>query len=386
MIARGDSHRRTLRGALADRHGGDGRRVPGARPAAGAPGGGQAAAPSLRRGSGVRRALPPRGVERGGPVAPERRGDLRPRGVGRHVLHRDGVPAGALAEDGGARAGSAGPVERDRRRRADPARGALRARARRDPPRPEAAQRDPRRGGAGEGHRLRDRAGGRLGHDADGLDHGHGAVPLAGAGAGPGGERGLGPVRGGDRAVRAADRRGALRRGDGGDDRAQAGLGDPAAAERAEPGGAAGARRGGGACAGEGSGGALRRRGRVPRGARVRAAAALRRGELRAGRRQRSGGAGDGAAAAGRARARGRAAGRGGAPSPALVDRGRGAARAGGGRGAGRAAGARQEPGDGAAGYGPDAGRRDGAADRGRAHGGAHADGEHKGADGYRVR
>ena len=51
----------------------------------------------------------------------------------------------------------------------------------------------------------------------------------------------------------------------------------------------------------EGSGGALRGRGRVPGGARVCAAAALRRSELRAGLRQWSGGARDGATAAGRA-------------------------------------------------------------------------------------
>ena len=62
---------------------------------------------------------------------------------------------------------------------------ALRAQARRDPPRSEAAQRDPRRGGPRAGHRLRDRPRGRLGHDADRLDHGHRPVPLSRAGAGP---------------------------------------------------------------------------------------------------------------------------------------------------------------------------------------------------------
>ncbi len=53
-----------------------------------------------------------------------------------------------------------------------------------DPPRPEAAQRDPRRGGPRARDRLRHRPRRRLGHDADGLDHGHRAVPLARAGAG----------------------------------------------------------------------------------------------------------------------------------------------------------------------------------------------------------
>ena len=53
---------------------------------------------ALRRGRGVRRALPPRGVERRRAAAPARRRRLRPRRVGRHVLHRDGVRRGALAE------------------------------------------------------------------------------------------------------------------------------------------------------------------------------------------------------------------------------------------------------------------------------------------------
>ena len=49
-------------------------------------------------------------------------GDLRPRRVGRHVLHRDGVRGRALAEDDRARAGRARPGAGDRHRRADPAR------------------------------------------------------------------------------------------------------------------------------------------------------------------------------------------------------------------------------------------------------------------------
>ena len=54
--------------------------------------------PPLRRGRRVRRALPPRGVERRRPAAPERRRRLRPRRVGRHLLHRDGVPRRPLAQ------------------------------------------------------------------------------------------------------------------------------------------------------------------------------------------------------------------------------------------------------------------------------------------------
>ena len=71
----------------------------------------------------------------------------------------------------------------------DPARRALRPQARDHPPRPQAPQRHHRRRGPREGHRLRDRQGRRVGHDADRLDHGHRAVPLARAGPGPRGQR-----------------------------------------------------------------------------------------------------------------------------------------------------------------------------------------------------
>ena len=67
-------------------------------PAARAQGRAEDALPPLRRGPRVRRALPPRGVERRRPAAPARRRRLRPRRVRRHLLHRDGVPRGALAE------------------------------------------------------------------------------------------------------------------------------------------------------------------------------------------------------------------------------------------------------------------------------------------------
>ena len=125
----------------------------------------------------------------------------------RHLLHRDGVRRRPLAEDDRARAGRARPGAGDRHRHADPARRALRAPPRRHPPRPEAAQRDPRRGGPRAGDGLRHRTRGRLGHDADGLDHGHRAVPLAGAGAGLHGQRRLRPLLDRRDPLRAAHRR-----------------------------------------------------------------------------------------------------------------------------------------------------------------------------------
>ena len=166
----------------------------------------QAALPALRRGPGLRRALPPRGVERRRAEPPERRPGLRPRRVGRHLLHRDGAargpqPQGHRARVRRARAGGGG-----RHRAADPARGAVRAPARRRPPRHQAAQRDRRRRGPREGHRLRDRPRRQLGHDRDGPDHGHGAVHLARAGPGPPGRRALRPLLDRRRALRAADR------------------------------------------------------------------------------------------------------------------------------------------------------------------------------------
>ena len=120
---------------------------------------------------------------RRGPAAPERRRRLRPRRVGRHATTSRWSCSRALAQ---------GDRPRARRRStagaavdiidADPARGALRAPARDRPPRHQAAQRDRRRGGPREGHRLRDRPRRRVGHDRDRPDHGHRAVPLARAG------------------------------------------------------------------------------------------------------------------------------------------------------------------------------------------------------------
>ncbi len=81
------------------------------------PGRAQAALPPLRRGRRVRRALPPRGLERRRAAAPQRRAGLRPRRVGRHLLHRDGVPAGPQPQAGRARPRRARAGARRRPRR-----------------------------------------------------------------------------------------------------------------------------------------------------------------------------------------------------------------------------------------------------------------------------
>ncbi len=163
--------------------------------------------------------------------------------------------------------GPLSPLGRDRHRRADPACRPLRPSARHHPPRHQAPQRDPRRGGAREGDRLRDRARRRLGHDADRLDHGHRAVPLARAGPGARRQRDLRPVRGRRRPLRAADRQRAVRGGLGGEHRAQAGLGRADPAEPAQSRGEPRARRGRDALARKGSQRALRERRRAHRGA-----------------------------------------------------------------------------------------------------------------------
>ncbi len=80
------------------------------------------------------------------------------------------------------------PLDQERAidlRHPDPPGGQLRAPARRDPPRLQAAQRDRRRRRPAQGHGLRHRPRRRLRDDRDRLDHGHRAVPLARAGPGP---------------------------------------------------------------------------------------------------------------------------------------------------------------------------------------------------------
>ena len=124
-------------------------------------------------------------------AAPEHRRHLRPRRVGRHALHRDGARRRARrsrrsSRERGAAAARASPSTLTD---ADPARGSLRAPARDRPPRRQAAQRDPRRGGPAKVTDFGIARAGALGHDRDRLDHRHRAVPLARAGPGPAGRR-----------------------------------------------------------------------------------------------------------------------------------------------------------------------------------------------------
>ena len=143
----------------------------------------------------LRRALPARGAGGRVAAAPQRRQRLRPRQASRAPTTSrwstcDGRTLKRLIRE-------EAPLEtepRDRPHDPDAEGGALRAPARCHPPRPQAAQRDRRRQRPRQGHRLRDRSRRRLGHDRDRLDHGHRPVSLARAGAGPRGQRALGPL------------------------------------------------------------------------------------------------------------------------------------------------------------------------------------------------
>ena len=167
----------------------------------------------------------------------------------------------------------------------------VRARARHRPPRPEAPERAGRLRGARARHRLRHRPRRGVGDHPDRVGAGHGAVPVAGAGAGPSRDRGVGHLLGRRDALRGSHRAGAVRRRLPGDGRAQAGLRAPAPAERAEPRGLARARRSGPARPGEGPGEPVRLRRGVPPGPRRRREGSvgrrLRRHRLLRGRRRR---------------------------------------------------------------------------------------------------
>ena len=76
--------------------------------------------------------------------------------------------------------------------------------------------------GPAEGDGLRHRARRGVADDRGRLDHRHGAVPLARAGARRAGRPALGPLLGRDRALRAADRHGAVHGDDAGRDRDEA--------------------------------------------------------------------------------------------------------------------------------------------------------------------
>ena len=114
--------------------------------------------------------------------------------------------------------------DRDRLRAADPARARLRAPQRDRPPRHQAAQhrRRPRR--PPQGHRLRHRPLGRVADDGGRLDRRHGAVPLARAGPRRAGRPALRPLLARDRALRDADREGAVHGRRAGRDRDEAPL------------------------------------------------------------------------------------------------------------------------------------------------------------------
>ena len=151
-------------------------------------------------------------------------------------LPRRAARSRTSSQSGGAAA--AGARDRPRHRRS--CGGRLRAPPRRDPPRLQAAQRDRRRAGPRQGHGLRHRPRRRVGDDGDRLDHGHGALPVARAGAGPRRHRRLRPLL--DRrdalrdARRAAAVRGRQRRGDRAQAPLRAARADLAAAARRQPG------------------------------------------------------------------------------------------------------------------------------------------------------
>ena len=175
---------------------------------------------------------------------------------------------GQLAEGADLAARPARAGHRDRLRDPDPARRPVRPPPRRDPPRPQAAQRDRRRRGRPDGHGLRDRARRSVRHDADRVDHGNRAVPVAGAGPGTRGQPAVRPLLGRDRPLRDAHRARPVRRRQ----RRSRSRSSRSARRRCHRArttrGHAGARAGRAAGAAEGPGGAVPRRGRVHRGAR----------------------------------------------------------------------------------------------------------------------
>ena len=211
------------------------------------------------RGSGVPRALPPRGARGRAAVAPEHRHGHRPRGRRRAAVHRLRARRGREPEGARPAHGPAAGPTGARARAPHRGRALVRARARARPPRREAAERPPQQRGRGQGDRLRHRAlaprGARRHADRDGARHRR--VPRARAGereAGLARDRRLLPRR---RALGAAGgrrpvRRRQLRRG-------RAAPRQRAAAEpaRAAAGRVAAARRSRAAGAGEGSGAPL---------------------------------------------------------------------------------------------------------------------------------
>ena len=157
----------------------------------------------------VRRALPPRGVA--APPASSTRNVVgvydRGEWDGTSYIameYLDGPHAQAARSS---RGGAAGPDPRDRPRRsrscAPRASRTGAAIIHRDL-KPHNVDR--RRRGPRQGHRLRHRPRRRVGHDADRLDHGHRAVPVARAGAGPRGHAAVRPLLDRHRPLRDAHR------------------------------------------------------------------------------------------------------------------------------------------------------------------------------------
>ena len=159
----------------------------------------QGAPPAVRRGPGVRRALPPRGVGRRRPPAPERRrASTTAARTTAPTTSRWSTWRAARSKDADPRRGAARPRARDRHRRCRSCSAAGFAHRRgiihRDlKPHNVIVDDD----GRAEGHRLRHRAR-RRARDmtADRLDHGHRAVPVARAGAGARGQAAVRPLLG----------------------------------------------------------------------------------------------------------------------------------------------------------------------------------------------
>ena len=190
----------------------DGRRLPGRGHPPGARGGAEDAAPPLRPGRRVRGAVPPRGQGRRGPAAPATWwASTTAASTRAPTTSRWSTCRGRTLKD---IVTAEAPL--DQLRVIDLGTQILQAagfapQARRDPPRLQAPQRDRRRRRVRKGHRLRHRPRGRVRDDRDGVDHGHRAVPLARAGAGPRRDRGVGPLLDRRDALRDAHRPAAVR-------------------------------------------------------------------------------------------------------------------------------------------------------------------------------
>ena len=169
-----------------DRLGWDGRRLLRRGHRSRPPGRDQAPPPPLRAGQRVRRALSPRGPSAAGLQHPNVVGVFdRGEFDGTYYIameYCEGDSLKDLINDGMTVA------RRGRGHAPDPRGRALRPQKRHHPPRHEAPERPHRRRRASAGHRLRHRPRRQLGDHPDRLGDGNRPVPLARAGAGPGGD------------------------------------------------------------------------------------------------------------------------------------------------------------------------------------------------------